>query len=294
MKPIDVLDDRLLELVDERAQLEQLGSGFGFTEGPIWVSEGQYLLFSDVFGNRRHRWSERDGIATVADPSNVGNGMTLDLDGNLLVCEALARALTRMDPSGTGHGREVVAARYEGKRLNSPNDVVVHSDGSIWFTDSWYLEMIGHEAEQELPFQGVFCVVDGGEPRVVLDDMIFPNGLTFSPDERVLYVDDSVPGTIRALTLEENGAVVADNIFATVPGDPTGHVDGIKCDERGNVWVTGPGGVWVLDGSGRHIGTIRVPERVGNINWGGPELRWLFIAASSGVFRLQTIVAGRN
>ena len=155
--------------------------------------------------------------------------------------------------------------------------------------------MLGHEAEQELSFQGVFRVpAGGGDPEVVLDDMDFPNGLTFSPDESVLYVDDSIPGTIRALSLDRAGSVTADRRFATVPGDPSGHVDGIKCDERGNVWVTGPGGVWVLDPTGAHLGIIRTPERTGNLHWGGPEWSWLFIASSSALHRIRTRTAGRR
>jgi gluconolactonase len=295
MSAIDVADERLLELVDPQAEVEQLGGGFRFTEGPVWVPDGDYLLFSDVLANRRHRWDERDGVRTVADPSNIGNGMTLDREGRLVVCEGGGRAVVCMDPSGTGAGREVVVESYRGRRLNSPNDVVVRSDGSIWFTDSWYLTRLGLEAEQELDFQGVFRVAAGGAgPELVLGDMDFPNGLTFSPDETILYVNDSTPGHIRALDVDAGGAVSNDRVFATVPKDATGHVDGMKCDERGNVWVTGPGGVWVLDDTGRHLGTIRLPERTGNLHWGGTDLRWLFIASSSGIYRLRTKIAGRR
>jgi gluconolactonase len=290
--PIDVRDERLHDLVDPAAELELLASGFGFTEGPLWVPEGGYLLFSDVPGNKRYRWGEQDGLALVADPSNLGNGMTLDADGRLLVCEGGAGAIVRMDPAGTGAGREVVAGSYRGRRLNSPNDVVVHSDGSIWFTDSWWPPRLGFDLEQELDFQGVFRVEPGDEPEIVLGDMDFPNGLCFSPDELLLYVNDSTPGHIRVFDVAAGGGTSNDRVFAVLPKHATGHVDGMKCDERGNVWVTGPGGVWILGPDGRHLGTVQTPERTGNLNWGGADRRDLFVASSSSVYRLRARVAG--
>jgi gluconolactonase len=220
--------------------------------------------------------------------------MTLDLGGRLLICEGETGALVRMDPGGSGSGREVVAHRYGGRRLNSPNDVVVRSDGSIWFTDSWWPNRLGRSIEQELDFQGVFRVVDGGEPEPVIDDTDFPNGLCFSPDESLLYVNDSTPGRIRVFDVGASGALSGDRVLADGIADSTGHVDGMKCDDRGNLWVTGPGGVWVLDPAGVHLGTIRTTQRTGNIHWGGPGWTWLFVTCSSGLYRLRTRVQGRR
>jgi gluconolactonase len=188
----------------------------------------------------------------------------------------------------------VIAGSYRGRRLNSPNDVVVRSDGSVWFTDSWWPPRLGVELERELDFQGVFRVAEGGEPELLLDDMGFPNGLCFSPDESLLYVNDSAPGHIRVFDVAPDGSISNDRVFAVLPKDPSGHVDGMKCDERGNVWVTGPGGVWILGRDGTQLGTVRTRERTGNLHWGGPDRRWLLIASSSGIYRLRTKVAGRR
>jgi gluconolactonase len=291
---VNVLDQRLLDLVEEGAELERLGTGFTFSEGPIWVPRGGYLLFADVPASRRFRWDETHGVREVAAPTALGNGMTIDLEGRLLVCEGETGAVVRMDASGTGSGREIVASSYRGRRLNSPNDVVVRGDGSIWFTDSWWPNRLGRTLEQELDFQGVFRVVDGGEPELEIGDMDFPNGLCFSPDESLLYANDSTPGRIRVFDVSAEGTLSGDRIFGDGITDASGHVDGMKCDEQGNVWVTGPGGVWVLDPSGVHLGTIATPQRTGNIHWGGPSWDWLFVTCSSGLYRLRTRVRGRR
>jgi gluconolactonase len=293
MAALRVLIPTVLELIDENAELEQLAAGFAFTEGPVWVADGEYLLFSDVLANRRHRWDERAGVTTVADPSGYGNGMTLDLDGRLVVCEGGAGAIARYGAGGAA-SREVIAATYGGRRLNSPNDVVVRSDGSIWFTDSWWLTRLGIDAERELDLQGVFHVAGGNEPEIVLADMDFPNGLCFSPDETLLYVNDSTPGHIRVLDVARDGSTSNDRVFATIPRDPSGHVDGMKCDREGNVWVTGPGGIWILASDGTHIGTVCTPERTGNFHWGGPGWSWIYVCSSSGLYRVRTRTSGRR
>jgi gluconolactonase len=237
---IDVLDDRLLDLLQPDVELELLGSGFTFTEGPIWVPDGQYLLFSDVPTSRRLRWDEGGEIREVAAATSLGNGMTLDREGRLVVCEGETRRVVRMNARGDGGGHSVVAAHYRGRRLNSPNDVVVRSDGVLYFTDSCWPILLGRAREQELDFQGIFRIADGEEPELLIDDMDFPNGLCFSPDETRLYVNDSTPGRIRVLDVAPDGSISNDRIVADGMRDETGHVDGMKCDEHGNVWVTGP------------------------------------------------------
>jgi gluconolactonase len=297
---VQVKADAFLELVDESAEVEQLGTGFTFTEGPIWNPEG-FLLFSDMPGDVRRRWDPDSGVTEVANPSNKGNGMTIDNDGRLVVCEHVTSSVVRMDPDGKGGGREVLATHYEGKELNSPNDVVVKSDGAIYFTDPTYGRMpgFGIEREQDLDFQGVYRIApQGGDPQLLIDDFDQPNGLCFSTDESLLYINDTTRAHIRVFDVQSdgtiaNGRVLADGIGSgdLAVGDL---VDGMKLDERGNVWVTGPGGVCVFDPEGRHIGTVEVPENVGNLNWGGPQWDQLFIPATTSVYRIQCRVSGNR
>ncbi len=297
---LQVKDPGLLELVDEGAELEQLGTGFTFTEGPLWNPDG-FLLFSDMPGDVRRRWDPERGVTEVANPSNKGNGMTLDHDGRLIVCEHVTSAVVRMDPDGTGTGREVLATHSGDKELNSPNDVVVKSDGALYFTDPTFGRMpgFGIEREQDLDVQGVYRIAPGGgEPQLLLDDFVQPNGLCFTADEQLLYINDTDRAHIRVFDVQPDGTLGDGRVFAEGigTGDLAGGelVDGMKLDERGNVWVTGPKGVWVFDPDGTHLGVVEVPENVGNINWGGPDWSWLFIPASTSMYRLQCKVSGNR
>jgi gluconolactonase len=288
------------ELIDESAEVERVGTGFTFTEGPLWHPSG-YLLFSDMPGDVRRRWDEANGVTEVANPSNKGNGMTWDNDGRLIVCEHVTSSVVRMDPDGTGSGREVLASHYDGKELNSPNDVVVKSDGAIYFTDPTYGRMpgFGIEREQELSFQGVYRIPPGGgDPRLLADDFGQPNGLCFTADEKTLYVNDTEHTNIRAFDVADDGTLANGRVLAEGIGtgdiDVGDLVDGMKLDERGNIWVTGPGGVCVFDPDGQQIGTVEVPEPVGNLNWGGADWDWLFIPASTSVYRVRCKVSGNR
>src|SRR5438034_2707317 len=208
---------RLHELVDESVQVEQLGSGFTFTEGPIWNQEGRFLLFSDMPGDTRRRWDEQNGVEVVLSPSNKGNGMTLDANGRLIVCEHSTSSVVRMDPDGLGGGREVLATHYRGKELNSPNDVVVHSSGAIYFSDPTYGRMpgFGIEREQDLDFQGVYRIPPGGgDVQVFAGDFAQPNGLCFSPDESLLYVNDTDRAHIRVFGVGPNHELSNGRVFA--------------------------------------------------------------------------------
>ena len=297
---VQVKADAFLELVDESAEVEQLGTGFTFTEGPIWNPEG-FLLFSDMPGDVRRRWDPDSGVSEVANPSNKGNGMTIDNDGRLVVCEHVTSSVVRMDPDGRGGGREVLATHYEGRELNSPNDVVVKSDGAIYFTDPTYGRMpgFGIEREQDLDFQGVYRIAPGGgDPQLLVDDFDQPNGLCFSTDESLLYINDTTRAHIRVFDVQSDGTIANSRPLAEGIGSGSLEigdlVDGMKLDERGNVWVTGPGGVCVFDPDGNHIGTVEVPENVGNINWGGPDWNQLFIPATSSMYRIQCKVSGNR
>jgi len=293
--------EQLHDLIDPSTEAEQLGTGFTFTEGPIWNPSGQYLLFSDMPGDTRRRWDEQGGVREVAKPSNKGNGMTIDADGRLIVCEHSTSSVVRMDPDGEGGGRELLATHYEGKELNSPNDVIVHSNGAIYFSDPTYgrMPVFGVERDQDLDYQGVYRIPPGGgDLTLLVADFGQPNGLCFSPDESLLYINDTDRAHIRVFDHRSDGTLSNGRVFAE--GIGTGElasgelVDGMKCDERGNIWVTGPKGVWVFAPDGEHLGVVEIPENVGNLHWGGPDWNWLFVPASTSLYRVKTKVSGRK
>jgi gluconolactonase len=301
--PVQVNSPAVLELVDEDAELERLGTGFTFTEGPLWNPDG-FLLFSDMPGDVRRRWDPESGVTEVANPSNKGNGMTFDLDGKLIVCEHVTSSVVRMDPDGTGANREVLASHYGDKELNAPNDVVVKSDGAIYFSDPTYGRMpgFGIERDQDLDFQGVYRIPPGGgDTQLLADDFGQPNGLCFSTDESLLYVNDTEKAHIRVFDVQSDGSIANSRVLADGIGTASLEigdlVDGMKLDERGNIWVTGPGGVCVFSAEGEHIGTVQVPEPVGNLNWTrppGPNWNQLVIAATSSVYRIECKVSGNR
>ena len=291
-----VKSDELRELVDADSAVESIGSGFIFTEGPIWNAAGEFLLFSDMPGDVRRRWSEADGVSEVMRPANKCNGMVYDADGNLLVCEHVTSSLVREHPDGE---RETIASHFRGKELNSPNDVITRSDGTIYFSDPIYgrVPVFGVERDVELGFQGVYkLAAGGGDVELVVgeDEFDMPNGLCFSPDESLLYINDTPNARIRVYDVAAGGSLSNGRVFADGIGDgviENGVVDGMKCDARGNIWVSGPGGVWVFNPSGEHLGVIETPENIGNLGWGGAGWRTLFIAASTSVYRIETKVA---
>jgi gluconolactonase len=285
------------ELVPPDRQLTRLCTGFRFTEGPVWSAGGQYLLYSDIPANVRWRWDEATGATEARRPSNKCNGMTYEADGSLLVCEHLSSRVVRERAGGPA---EVVASHYQGRRLNSPNDIVASDDGAIYFTDPTYgrTAEFGQQRDPDLPFRGVFRVRPGGaEPDLVISDMGQPNGLCFAPGESLLYVNDTTGAFIRVFDVLADGSVGAGRTLCSgigtgKAGDP--NPDGMKCDERGNVYVTGPGGVWVIDPDGTPVGVLEVPEKVGNLNWGGAGWRSLFICASTSVYRIDLEVSGNR
>jgi gluconolactonase len=297
---VDVKSEKLFELVDREAQVEKLATGFTFTEGPIWNKEGRFLLFSDMPGDVRRRWDEENGVQEVMRPSNKGNGMTFDLDGRLLVCEHSTSSLVRIDPDGTGSGREVVASHYEGKELNSPNDVIVADDGSIYFSDPWYgrMPVFGVERDRELGFQGVYRVPPGGgDPQLLVDDFEQPNGLCFSPDASLLYINDTPRAHIRVFDAQADGTIANGRMFFENIGSGVieeGIPDGMKCDEHGNIYVTGPGGVWVISPDAEQLGVIEVPENVGNLNWGGDDWSDLYMPSTTSLYRIRMKVSGNR
>src|SRR5215216_1211025 len=250
----------------------------------------------DTDGEVGRRWSEADGVTEVMRPSNKGNGMVYDADGNLLVCEHTTSSLVRERPDGT---RETIAGHFRGKELNSPNDVITRSDGTIYFSDPWYgrMPVFGIERERELGFQGVYMIRPGATDLELLvgeDELEMPNGLCFSPDESLLYINDTPNALIRVYDVNQDGTITNGRLFLDNIGSGVieeGIPDGMKCDERGNIWVTGPQGVWVISPEGEHLGIVEVPENVGNLAWGGPDWKTLFLPSSTSLYRIQPKVA---
>lgn len=294
-----VENDALLGLVAANVEVEKLATGFTFTEGPIWHPDG-YLLFSDMPEDVRRKWSEADGIVEVMKPANKCNGMTLDADLKLVVCEHWTSHVVRvaLNPDGTESGRDVVASHFGGKELNSPNDVVVMSDGAIYFSDPPYgrMDVYGNPREQEMSFQGVYRIDPGtGEVQLLIDDFAMPNGLAFSPDESILYINDSERCHVRMFDVAADGSLTNGRML--LEGIGTGNMadgipDGMKCDREGNVWVTGPHGVWVINPDGEHLGVVEIPEHVGNLNWGGPRWDELYVPSSTSLYRFRTKTSG--
>ena len=297
-KRIEPFAPELEKIISPSEPIQELADGFGGplgpAEGPVWWKEGHYLLFSDMPGDHLRRWSEKDGVTTFRKPCNKSNGLAWDRHGRLIVCEHATSTLTRTETNGQS---TVLASHYDGKELNSPNDVVIRSDGSIYFTDPTYgrKPVFGLERPQELDFQAVYRISPDGALHREAHDFVQPNGLCFSPDERILYVNDSERAHIRAFDVAADGSLSGSRIFADRIGTADydeGVVDGMKCDELGNIYVTGPRGIWVLSPQGRHLGIIRMPEVAGNLNWGGPEWNDLYCACSTSIYRVKTRVHG--
>jgi len=275
------------ELV-EADTLEQIATGFSFTEGPAWHPDG-YLLFSDIPGNIIHKWLSDGGVETFRSPSGHANGLTFDRHGRLIACEHSNRRVSRTEPDGT---IVTLVSEYNGSRLGSPNDAVVKSDGSIYFTDLYGSGVgLGIPTDtQELPFNGVFRLSPDGETLELLEaDIHTPNGLAFSPDERVLYVADIMNGTVYAFDVQPDGLLANRRVFTHLSGYP----DGMTVDMRGNLYVTDSMlGVQVYDSEGMHLGGIVTPEPPANCAFGGADNRTLFITALTSLYRVQMKVQG--
>ena len=291
---IEVLDPSFKKYRLALAKVEKLASGMRWSEGPVWFGDGRYLLWSDIPNNRIMRWNEKTGVVSVfRQPSNNSNGNTRDRQGRLLTCEHDARRVTRTEYDGS---ITVIAERYKGKRLNSPNDVVCKSDGSIWFTDPpfgilGYYE--GHTAEVELPTNVYRVDPKSGDIDHVAGDIHRPNGLAFSPDETRLYIVEAgvSPRIIRAYDVTDNGTRLA-NARPLITAENTGTPDGFRVDVDGNLWVgwgmgaEGLDGVAVFNSRGKLIGKINLPERCGNVCFGGRHRNRLFMCGSTSIYSL--------
>lgn len=274
--------DRLNQLLDVGSLKKLWGEG-KFTEGPVWHLDG-YVLFSDIPANRINRWDEKAGYIVFREPSQSSNGLTFDRTGQLIACEGGAHRVTRTLADGS---IAVIADQFEGKRLNSPNDVVVSKKGIIYFTDPPFGVADG---DRELDFQGVFAVQPDGKLTLFYRGMNRPNGLALSPDESVLYVDDTEEKLVNAFALKEDGSATGQpTVFGRLDG---WGADGMKVDTQGNVYVTGPNGLYIWDKQGGWVGRLEVPEIPSNCAFGGTDGKTLFITARASLYSVQTKISG--
>lgn len=313
------LDPGLDAIVPDGVKVEKLADDCKWTEGPVWTHLG-YLLFADIPNNRIMKWtlagrlsvflepSGYTGSAPFKGPESGSNGMTLDRQGRLTLAGHARRNVWRLESLEKGAQQTVLADRYEGKRLNSPNDLVYKSDGSLYFTDPPYgLETQGdNDPKKELPFNGVFRIRDAvrhrpgapPDPRkldLIIKDLTRPNGIAFSPDEKYLYIAVSDPQhkVWMRYDVKADGTVSNGKVFFDATSEPgEGGPDGIKVDRRGNLYGAGPGGVWIFSPGGKHLGTIKLPERMANCNWGGSDARTLYITASTSLYRIRLKIPG--
>lgn len=292
-------DDRFLHLIVGSSRLEMLHTGCRWSEGPVWFNDMGCLLWSDIPNQRILRWSanalQAEAVSIFRSPSNFANGHTRDALGRLVSCEHGTRRVTRTEVDGA---MTVLADHFQGKRLNSPNDVIVHSDGSVWFTDPTYgilSDYEGYRAAAEQPVQGVYRIDPSGEIAMVADDFAQPNGLVFSPDESKLYIADSAfshdpdaPRHIRAFDVS-GGRLKSGKVFAHID---TGLPDGIRVDVAGNIWSSAADGVHCFAPDGTRLGKIFVPETVANLTFGGPMRNRLFIAATASLYAIYVAATG--
>ncbi len=292
---MDVLtfDSRFKQIVDVNGELERVASGFEFIEGPIWHPGDKHLIFSDIVGNTMYRWSSKDGITVFRRPSNMANGNAYDQQGRIVTCEHATSRVTRTELDGNVL---VLASHYAGKELNSPNDIVVKSDGSIYFSDPNFgrRPRVGIPREQQQPFQAVFHLDPVSQSLTPLtSDFGNPNGLCFSLDEKKLFVNDSPRGHIRVFEIRSNNRVTGGAVWAEVKGDGPGVPDGMKFDSAGNLFCAGPGGVYIFDAQANCLGKLVMPEQAANFNWGDDDMCSLYIAASTTLYRVRLKVPGR-
>ena len=304
------LDPALDRLVPKDAQIERLAGGFQFTEGPLWRPQQQVLWFSDVVGNVVRQWSPDGQVLdrqvkvliekAGGDPGNVApggfvgpNGEAADKNGYVLICQHMNRRIVRV---GKDLRMTSVVERYQGKRLNSPNDLVYRSDGALYFTDPPYgLAKQDSDPAKELPFNGVYRLKNG-KLNLVIKDLARPNGIAFSPDQKVLYIanSDEKRKVWMRYDVADDGTVSNERVFFDVTAEKAaGLPDGMKVDARGSIYASGPGGVWVFSADGKHLGTIQPPETPANCNW-GDDGKSLYITARTGLYRIKLSVQGER
>jgi len=294
MLEIDMAAPTFARLVSADAPLDRIYHGLAFGEGPLWNRRDGTFLWVDIVGDTIFRWKPGAGAQIFLRPSTKANGLTFDREGRLCVAGWASRSVWRVEPDGKV---TTLASHYQGKRINSPNDIVVRSDGAIYFTDSpgalYNVGMAAEDVQQYLDFQGVFRISpDGTRIDAVVTDTVYPNGLAFTPDESVLYVNDTRLGEIRAYDMRPDGTCGPMRLFHKLSGSEPGIADGMKVDIEGNVYCTGPGGLHVIGPDGKLLGRIRIPDHCTNMAWGDADWRSLYITTYSSVFRTRVNVPG--
>jgi gluconolactonase len=314
---LDRLDPAIDQIVPAGATLERIATGFTWTEGPIWV--GDSLYFADIPANTIHKWTPGSGVSVFLKPSGYkgaepyggpesgSNGMTLDAHGRLTVAGHAQRDVFRFESLDASGQITILADAYQGKKLNSPNDLVYRSDGSLYFTDPPYglRTQKDTDPEKQLKVNGVYRLPHAtdqkpgappanAELQLLVSDLTRPNGIAFSPDEKYLYVDNSEPKKIwMRYRVLPNGKLTEPKLLYDATSDPRpGAPDGMKIDEQGNIYSAGPGGVWIFSPEGKALGTIVMPERTANLTWAGPDRKTLYITASTSVYRVHLNIAG--
>lgn len=291
---VEIRDEKFRAVVGGEVEIEEVGSGFEFTEGPIWNHAESHLIFSDIPSNIMRRWRPDGSIETWRQPSNMANGNTYDGEGRVVTCEHATSRVTRTESDGSV---TVLATHFGDKELNSPNDIVVKSDGAIYFSDPGFgrMEYFGRPREQQLAYQGAYRLdPESRELTLLVDDFDQPNGLCFSLDESQLFINDTMRAHIRVFDVNDEGTLENGRIWAEVTGGNDGAPDGMKVDSQGNLYVTGPGGIHVFDPAAACLGVIKVPQGCANFCWGGDDLKSLFVTATTSLYRVRVRVAGRN
>jgi len=307
------LDPGLDQIISADTKVEKLAGDFGFVEGPVWVRQGGYLLFSDIPANAITKWTPDGKVSiflkpsgfTGSDASDVGsqnnngqsvvtligsNGVTLDRQGRVVFCAHGDRDVVRIEKNGK---RTILADRFEGKRLNSPNDLVFKSDGALYFTDPTAgLGKRDDDPKKELPFNGVYLLKDG-RLQVLEKTFATPNGIALAPDEKYLYVNDTTRKLIMRYEVRPDDTVANGKVFIDMSADKAAGVpDGMKVDQKGNVYCTGPGGFWIMSPEGKHLGTVRTPELPANLAFGDDDGKTLYLTARTGLYRIRLKIAG--
>ena len=295
----EVHDTSFWDVVDVEVDVTKVASGFIFTEGPIWHERRQELTFSDIPGNTQYRWTEAGGVSTFRQPSHMSNGNTYDRQGNMLSCEhgGSRVSLIKLDAEGNEQDYTVLASHYEGKELNSPNDIVVNQAGMIYFTDPPYgrAGKYGIERERELDFCGVYRLNPAnGEVTLLVDDFERPNGLCFNKSETQLLVNDTERLHIRIFDVQRDGTLANSRLFAETIGEGHSKPDGMKIDSEENVYCCGPGGFHVFDRAGDSLGIIQMPEHTTNFCFGDADMQSLYITASTSIYRIRTKIPGHR
>ncbi len=293
---VEIRNQRFSEIVDTSQKIELLQSGFDFLEGPIWHPNESALIFSDILGNSIFRWTEKEGSRSLRRNSHMANGNAFDALGRVITCEHATSRITRTDFAKDG-AKEILATHYEGKQLNSPNDVAVDATGMIYFTDpvSGRSEGYGVPREPELDFSGVYKFdPKSGELKLLIDDFEKPNGLCFSRDEKRLFINDSNRSHIRVFDINGDGHLSNDSVWAETLSAGRGVADGMKIDQEDNIYCCGPGGIHLFDKIGESLGVIKLPEQVANLCFGDDDLQSLYVTASTSLYRLRVNIPGHN